>query len=776
MNTAPKSKFSISARFLGPVLLLDGELAKNDQNLIFARNGTGKSFLSRAFRCLDLHGQNLDISDAAFNLVSDESVDGKGSFSFLRGSTTLGTLGLEISGNTVTANIGDKIFHVFSEDFVHEELRERKYELDGEIENQIAVDSENIKLGDARDALRMAQNVEIKAYNTLLEKFETEKATELNGKAGINKQLREYKALGLDGLLERYAEKPVPPDHTFAEVLRDLDSLKSIPAEPVYPDNVEVVASDDTDMDALAAALERVTSPSSVSADIKKKIDEHHGFYEEGVKIVRDEHRSSCPFCEQGITELGPKAIIDAYLEYFEDEEEKHKVVLRDFFRKLRQKESDLGQTETLLARQKTRYDDLKRHVPSKKNTEVGDSQAEFKAVRDAVAALRSVIEQKAASLATAISLPALELLTRVVVLNGVIVANNGKSEELAKAVQKADEERKALQRNACAVFVQEFAIRNWMDIEALGALRKAVAVKLAEVDTLEKSNPSESARDRVAETFEMLLREFFSDKYAFDKGSFVLKRGDKQMARGPHRTLSDGEKTAIAFCYFIACAHKRMKAGSDYRKLFLVFDDPVTSMSYDFVFSIAQTLKNLNISTQGEISINPGKIDGTKFWRPELLVLTHNSYFFNISLTNRMVEDNAAFALHADGATHKLVRLNKYVAPFQEQLIDVHDVANGKEPDHRTANSVRSVLEAVGRFCRPDKCDSLTNYVKHLAGEEGMSLKSVLINSLCHGTYYDETPPPDDLVLACKETIFVVERFAVGQLELIRSGTQKQD
>lgn len=195
--------------------------------------------------------------------------------------------------------------------------------------------------------------------------------------------------------------------------------------------------------------------------------------------------------------------------------------------------------------------------------------------------------------------------------------------------------------------------------------------------------------------------------------------------------------------------------------------------MSYDFVFAIAQTLKNLNISDRGEISIKPHNIDGNKCWKPDLLLLTHSSYFFNISLTNRVVDDNAAFALHTDGESHSLARFNKYIAPFQEQLSDIHAVANGKDPDHTTANSVRSVLEAIGRFCRPDKSDSLTNFVKHLAGEEGMSIKSVLINSLSHGTYYEETPPPDDLVLACKETLVVVERYAVGQLELIKKAAK---
>jgi len=80
MNTPPKPNFSISAQYLGPVFSLNGELTKHAQNLIFARNGTGKSFLSRAFRYLDQHGQGQALTGAARNLVSDESADGKGKF------------------------------------------------------------------------------------------------------------------------------------------------------------------------------------------------------------------------------------------------------------------------------------------------------------------------------------------------------------------------------------------------------------------------------------------------------------------------------------------------------------------------------------------------------------------------------------------------------------------------------------------------------------------------------------------------------------------------
>lgn len=770
MNTTPKPNLSIAAQHLGPIFSLNGELTKHAQNLIFARNGTGKSFLSRALRYLDLKSQGRDIADAAHNLVSDESADGKGTFSLSRGANAFGILQLEKNGNNVSANVTDTIFHVFSEDFVHAELREREYEIDGEIENQIAVDSENIKLKDAQEALEKAIADEHAAISVLREKYEREKLAELHEKAGINKQLKEYKTLSLEGLLEHFAEKPDPPAQSFADILKDLDSLKAIPAEPAYPDPLNVIRSDDLDLKTLDISLQRVTSPSSVSEDIKKKIDTHHSFYETGAKIIQDDHRSTCPFCEQGIANPGPKAVIDAYIAYFEDEEEKHKSELREFFRRLNQKEAELKDTETQLARQKSRYDTLRRFVPSKKDTEIDSGEVQLTEARATIISIKEAIQAKAGALSTSRTLPSGDLAVRIAAINKIIGDNNAKVSELNKAVEKSDEERKALQRRACDVFDREFAIGNWAAIEALRVLIANAQDKQSELTTLEKSSPSTDARVRVAETFELLLKEFFAAKYVFDKDKFVLKRGDHEMIRGPHRTLSDGEKTAIAFCYFIACVHCKVTSNSDYRKLFLVFDDPVTSMSYDFVFAIAQTLKNLSISDKEEVSINPGKIDGNKSVRPELLILTHSSYFFNISRTNRVVKEDATFSLSTDGTTHTLTHLRDYVAPFEQQLAHVYHVANGNDPDHSTANAIRSVLEAVGRFCRPDKSQSLENFIAFLAGEENFSIKSILINSLCHGTYYDETPPPDDLKLACAETIIVVDRYASGQIALIKS------
>ncbi len=366
MNTQAKSEFEISAEYLGPVFSLDGKLTKNGQNLVFARNGTGKSFLSRAFRYLDLHGQGKELDNAPRNLVSDEAPDGKGTFSFGRGTNAMGSIQLEKVGGQSTALLNDTIFHVFSEDFVQEELREQEYNLGDEIENQIAVDSTNIQLNEAQAALSKSESAAQSKFDTLKDSFEKERAAQLIDKAGVRKQLKEYDALSFEGLLAKYPEKPEPAEKSFADILKGLDSLKAIPAEPAYPKAVDIIGLEDIDLSALSESLNKVTSPSSVSEAIKNKIDAHRDFFKTGVDIVDQEHRTSCPFCEQGITATDPKAVIDAYVEYFSDEEAKHKSGLRRFSGALINKEKQLVETETKLARQKTRYDALKVYLPSR--------------------------------------------------------------------------------------------------------------------------------------------------------------------------------------------------------------------------------------------------------------------------------------------------------------------------------------------------------------------------------------------------------------------------
>lgn len=765
MSQAANEALKIKAIYLGPVANVDATLSKYAQNLIYARNGTGKSFLTRALRYLDLHTQGLDITNAAFDLVSEESTDSRGSFSLARGATSLGSLSLNCGSNQVSANSHDRIFHVFSDDFVHSELRQQDFDPDGKIESQIQLDQSNIDtkgLELKRDSAKGHADTKTVKLKGVLESAKTD---ELVGKASVRRQLSEYAALTIDRVLSK-THQPDLPDRSLKDIVGDLDSLKSIPAEPTYPHAVTTMPLPSDRLEEIRLLIGKITSASTVSAEIKDMLGTNPEFFETGLHLLNEAETDDCPFCLQSIAHPPAKDRIELYLAYFADAEGKHKKELRSAWSDVKSLRATAKDRITAIAAEILKYEALRKLVPSQKDVVLPEFSGVAAQLDAALGELLTAVEEKGTSPSMDVVAPQSNITSLIVELNAHVENLNERFDEITKAVSQSDNERKRLQREACTAFEREFVHSHWSDIDAIHSHNREAAEAQIEIDTLKKSQLSASVKERVAETFETLIASFFGKKYSFDRNEFVLKRNDKKMARGVSRTLSDGEKTAIAFCYFIACSHKKVKSSSDYSRLFLVFDDPITSMSYDFVFTIAQTLKNMSISNSGEISINPADIKKSK--RPDLLIFTHSSYFYNICVTNNVVKDGAAFFLHSAGQQHKLSRRNQFVAPFEQHLKEIVDVHNGQDPSHTTGNAVRCILEAIGRFCHPDK-PSLTEFITYLAGDGGFEVKSVLINNLSHGTYYDEVPSPDELKEACAETIQIVEKFAKGQLEVVR-------
>lgn len=768
MSSAPKPSLHIRANSLGPVGSLDADLSKFSQNLVYARNGTGKSFLTRALRYLDLHGDGQDIQDALVNLLAEESTSGKGFFELSQGGVNIGKLTLNSITSQVTPEIGDRIFHVFSDDFVHAELRQSNFIVNGNIESKIILDQLIINTKDAEEKLAQAE-VHLKGLRGELEQATLgHKEHQLVTKAGVNKRLKEYVDIELPNLLASHKVLPERPARSFGDVLNDLDRLKSVPAEPDYPDDIGKPSFDLALLDVTCENLVKITSPSTVAEEIKSKIAANPEFVETGVGIIQKDAHDCCPFCEQSILHPPAKDLIASYIAFFADAEGAHKKALRENWKWVKGLREALSICERAAARNLGKYDGLRKLVPSQSSVSLPDLSVQIEVIDKYLGELAHTIEHKGRNPNSEVAPPEGDLISLFETLHTMINEINKSFAALRIAINTSAAERRNLHREACAVFAVEFVRSNWASFETIRAQEGEVRVTSEELALLKKSQISDNARDRVATTFEALVTSFFGKKYTFDKASFTLRRENREMMRGPSRTLSDGEKTVIAFCYFIACVHKKVKTTSDYAKIFLVFDDPITSMSYNYVFAIAQTLKNLSISSIGEISTNPANINKNHL-RPDLLVFTHSSYFYNICVTNRVIKDESAFFLYKVGPSHQLSKLKKYVAPFEEHLREIVNVYGGADPSHTTGHAIRCVLEAIGRFCHPDKCDSLSNYISYLAGEEGFEIKSVLINNLSHGTYYDETPSPDELRDACSEAIQIVEKYAKGQLEVIR-------
>lgn len=762
MNTAsqPKEKLSLKVQHIGPVMKLYQELSHLKQNLIFARNGTGKSFIARALRLLDqsaiTSNKHPEIPDL---LVSEEAANGQGSFALFEGANCIGSFGLDTKAKTVNLSQPKYIFHVFSEDYVDEQLRNKLEELDGEISHEIIVGKENVELDEKEKELGDSQKSRDAKYQELDGEFSADKEKHKNS-FGIRASLGSFRSLRLDRFFEMPPYEVNSNIPTIKNLLEQYETFKSLPSDPTLPTKLEI-SSVEIEEQKIRDALRKITSPSSVAEEFKEKIKSDISFFETGLARYT-QNSEECPFCTQSLNDIAVTAVT-AYSDYFNDKEAIERKALDRIVADLNTANSKFSKWKTDFLASKVIFDNLKGYFPSMKTVETNDLVVEIDALKEQVETLIESVREKTHDLSAVIKYPDVDLGIMIGKIIKIATTNNSLFDDLEKAVANSGEERKKIQNTSCQAFEKEFFEVNKTKIEEIKKLDELIKALAQEIASLKKTHgDTASARERVVETFSLLLKRFFGSKYSFDGATFKVRRNGKAMLRGSDRTLSDGEKSAMAFCYFLAQTHLRVESNDDYGKIYFVFDDPVTSMSFDYVYTIIQCLKLLRIGEDGEIQFNLE----SDLHRPKMLILTHNNYFFNVASTNNVVKSGGLFQLISGDISHDLKSQKGFATPHLLQLKDVLDVSEGnKDADHTTPNSIRSVVEGMWKFCRPD-LPNFEAFVSFLIHDHQIEIKSVLINDLCHGGKFND-PPHDgeDIKKAAKEAIQVVRKFAEGQL-----------
>ncbi len=757
----PVKNLIIKAQHIGPIMKLDGSLSDEKQNLIFARNGTGKSFLARALRMLVQNAQHEAASERIpANLISEESRDGKGWFKLYEGEKCVGGVELNTNDEQVSLLSSPYIFHVFSEDYVTEELRLKRFELNGAISHEIIVGRENAEL-DQKQTDRETNAATLKKLREDLSQTFNKQKEKLKTDFGINARLAAYTNLSIDTYLREQPFSPEAPEKTSSELLADYNKFKSLPNDPVLPDGV----SPDTlglDLESITETLKKTTSPSSVADEVKQKIAKNPDFFRHGLELKQSSD-PDCPFCTQTLTEAAISAI-SVYQEYFAAAEAKEKNNLKKLVQYVKSTSQKIDQWKSECSTAKSRFDNIRGFFPSMKDVQVTDYTSELDQIKAALSEISAQLDVKRTDLTKPLSMPNTNLAQLFQGFEETCRKNRGKFEELSNLVSNSSKERKAIQAEACTTFRYEFFNSQKDKISKIRALEVALKELEKEIEELRKTHGSKvDARERVADTLEILLKRFFGEKYTLQRNGFKVLRRNTEMLRGVDRTLSDGEKSVMAFCYFLAQSHYRVDSNEDYAKLYYVFDDPVTSMSFDYVYEIVQTLKYLRIGTDGEIEFS---LSSTKA-RPKMLILTHNNYFYNVASSNKVVKPNGLFQLAAGTGQHQISAQTSFSTPHKLQLKHVLDVSKGTtKPDHTTANCIRSVVESMWKFCRPD-LDDFGKFTGFLIEGFGIEIKSVLINDLSHGGKFDDgLPLEQDLKDAAKEAVDIVRKFAEGQLK----------
>lgn len=176
----------------------------------------------------------------------------------------------------------------------------------------------------------------------------------------------------------------------------------------------------------------------------------------------------------------------------------------------------------------------------------------------------------------------------------------------------------------------------------------------------------------------------------------------------GVFKTLSEGEKTLISFLYFLEVCNGELNAagGGLKSERIIVIDDPISSLSHNYVYDIASLIRRLVLHPK------------TRF--KQVIILTHNLFFFHEM--HKLLKDDKEDSLalfritKADYSTVVPMRENEIQNDYQAFWQTLKDALNGSVSPNVIPNIMRNILEQYFTFVHQK--DSLRQALQELSDE----------------------------------------------------------
>lgn len=705
---------------------------------VFAKNGIGKSTISRMFSLAD--DKKIDGL-----VVKDYCSNGKkkGKFKFVVDEDSKERIfEVEIKNDEsdpLIDNKSDYIFHTFNSDYVQNNIVPNNYNYGGNPEGYI-VGKDAIELTNEREELTNEKN-ELTAIKENLD-LELKKTFDKLDDLRISKNTTEYKKIDFFNLTNKeYNEE----EELFGDLearYRKLSKVSSFEDIVALKHSVQTEFLDD---------IEKVLSESYKRVDISEEyiqiLRKENEFFSKGVELYNEE-KTKCPFCMRDTNE-DMIEVIRLYEKYIEDEESKINSKLVKFKENLDRLKSELSSHHSTFSTSvfKTQSSKMCFSEFEKVESPPLNNPSEINIYLEEIGKL---IENKKKDISN--RLDSSDCISQckeyLKTLNEAYDEQNKLIDSLNQVQRNKGDEEKALRRKLCNSAFTYLIRQEDVNIDAYN--KSAEIIKELEEIIKDKSTKNKTdRRQMVISTLEHLLEKFFGDKYSFDEENYNIKFKGSTMGERTSRILSDGEKNIVAFCYYLADVYMIVKEESDREKLFFIIDDPVSSVDFDFTYAMCQIIRNLD----KEFDITTG----LKF-----IIFTHNIYFFNILVDNGIVKT----ALHL--IPGEIIKMNKTpILPYEYHLIDIIEVSEGRrDPKPTTPNSIRQVLETLQRFeCPGSQLNEFIESKKEFQVHE----MYLLINDMSHGGYSKEFAMfEEDIVKCCKQVYSFISKHYLGQIECV--------
>ncbi|GAA8977910.1 AAA family ATPase [Helicobacter pylori] len=594
-----------------------------DYNVIFGNNGCGKTSLTRAFELLISKNKCIEkyrtISTAESPSIEFECKDGS----------------YKIEPNS---NIGAPSFKVeiYNSDFLHNNapfnsefglkklddgiiilessvLGEETKEIN-QLKNckeKVEKRQKKIKDENSAETLSAKQESEIKKYDEEIEKIRKKVTSKtiriildeikINNICEVSKNKFKVQEDALTNLEKDFGE--------LDEAMKKFDDLKEMELPKDYQtikDKLESLFSFDIDKEA-----------GQVSEEIKEHMSKvGREFIEKGIELQKKMPDNACPFCTQEIT----NNIIQVYTSYFNKRIEQSnqdslevsgtlkkileqwniKEILQSFerFEPFMKKDSStnkeslknaLEQIKVLLEKLQKEVD-KKWGVKNKEKFQETDKKLleNYEKFQKCVDETRNILKQK-----------------------------KGQKEKLEKLKTELKEARikKAKHDSYDWQKSKEEAERK---LSVLNCRHERLNRLLEKINKKLKGLYDQKRPD--IKTINNYLKALNLPKYSLDKDYRIVLNSDALENSEAKIILSDGEKTTLAFAYFLACL-KLFYKKEDLKNLVVVIDDPISSLDEQRIYNTTCLVAKINQELAREKLSNEEN-------KAQVFVLTHNHTF----------------------------------------------------------------------------------------------------------------------------------------------------
>lgn len=744
INSEERMIFRISTKNVGPLKNATFQIAESKHKkrfCIYANNGSGKTILSR---CFSLPSLNTPATSSKLHFLYPHIINLKEtSFEFEFGFTLDSETSkkLKISGNKFNnisiENNTDFIFYVFNEDFVRENIREKKYQIDSNIDGYI-IGNAAINLDKQNENLISLNNIKVnleKQINEAIQKTLKELLL-----FSIAKNTNEYKEITFEKVL---AGKKYQVQKSFDEYVAEHNKLKSLPDDISLLDEIPDFTIGDFSTE--IASMSQPYTLNNFSETFKQEVLSKLEFIQNGLRLSNGK---VCPFCGQSY-DIHASELIDEYNRFVNDSQTKIISHLKETQRAINQIPNLYNQYLSRALLIGNKFHKLIEYFPSLESINFISFKSENE-LTEIINALSSEIQKKIENISLSVDISELisKLNTFITDTRTIKRQNNDLIQQVNKSLSSVNDEKLSIKRNLCKSAFNKLVDVISQSVRELADIKEKISVVNAEIKRLQASAQIKK-KDLIATTLKELLKSFFSDKYEFDEDSFKFKLLNCDVTNDLDFVLSEAEKNIIAFCYYIASIFNVVENEDDLKRIFYIIDDPVSSMDFLYVYNVALIINNYCKKKYGT----------------NLLLLTHNLEFFNIVLKNGLID--VGISLH-NGELKKVS--DNILMPYENHLKDIYNISKGMDsPTHTTPNSIRHIIESINKFKNPQQKLEEFILTENILNANSPIIK--IIQSFSHGEIREEQSYTDDMIIeACKALINYITLYYPGQIDRIKS------